>query len=363
MLGPARALEVYDRRLASGADPWEMHLDLYPVVQRVLNPPFINPHLPKMYNICREFLTYLEPEEITSLVRLEVNEYARRVKLDDLERNRISDSSVHFIDIENAIQERNWLKTAGLMEAFQRQQGAEEFARRMVLLGSGYLDRSLGHSVSCTAFMLLEMLERKDQDTWHAVAALADYFCKGRFASSPDTLSHAALGSNGRYQDQVHRAVSGTGILNLHHPITLFAIEKVRFLFDEDQYNHLIAKWVQFMGDKTADHMDVKVPKEERGVDYQEFYGLLSNYDAVSVVRRAAEMIGSSRDRAGLGRFLIKALCDQYHGYYNPHNLTGLGSALWVIENWWDQPEIALGALYQFLDYFFDELRPESPET
>ena len=40
-------------------DPWEIHLALYPTVTRVLNPPFINPHLPKMYHVCRDFLPYL----------------------------------------------------------------------------------------------------------------------------------------------------------------------------------------------------------------------------------------------------------------------------------------------------------------
>jgi hypothetical protein len=54
--------------------------------------------------------------------------------------------------------------------------GGAEFARRVLLLESGYLNNSLGHSVSCTVFILLEMLERKDQDFWQSLSVLADYF-------------------------------------------------------------------------------------------------------------------------------------------------------------------------------------------
>ena len=33
--------------LAGDIDAWQIHLSLFAVVQRVLNPPYINPHLPK----------------------------------------------------------------------------------------------------------------------------------------------------------------------------------------------------------------------------------------------------------------------------------------------------------------------------
>jgi hypothetical protein len=360
MEGLAKAIEVYERRLESGSDAWEIHLALFPVVQQVLNPPFINPHLPKMYNICREFLPYLEPEDIPSLVRLEITEYTRRVKLDRLEKVVVSASSIHFADIEDAIGERNWKKTAALMEAFHQQQGGQELTRRLLLLGSGYLNRSLGHSISCTAFILLEMLERKNQDPWPVLTALADYFCKGRFAETPELITDHASNGNGAPQDHLLRAVSGRGILNLHYPITLYAMERVRFLFDEAQYNHLIAQWIKFMGDKTADRTDNPEPVEGSITDYAEFTERFTEYDMEPILQWAAGMIETPGKRTILGRYLIKAVCDQYQGRYNPHNLTGLGSTLWIMENWWDQPEISLAALYQFVDYFFDDVRPKS---
>jgi hypothetical protein len=68
-------------------------------------------------------------------------------------------------------------------------------------------------------------------------------------------------------------------------------------------------------------------------------------------------MFVSEHGRQQLGRFLIKGVCDKYQGNYNPHYLTGLGSALWVIDQYWNQPPIATNALYQYLDFFFSGLR------
>ena len=77
-----KALEYFNVAIEKAHKAWDMHLSLFPVVQRVLNPPYINPHLPKMYGVCREFIPYLEPGEIAPLVRLEVGEYTRRSKLE-----------------------------------------------------------------------------------------------------------------------------------------------------------------------------------------------------------------------------------------------------------------------------------------
>src|SRR5512139_4091397 len=66
---PRKALECVDRAAATGADPWNIHFSLFPLAQRVLNPPFINPHLPKMYRIYRELIPSLREDEIPDLVR------------------------------------------------------------------------------------------------------------------------------------------------------------------------------------------------------------------------------------------------------------------------------------------------------
>ena len=48
----------------------------------------------------------------------------------------------------------------------------------------------------------------------------------------------------------------------------------------------------------------------------------------------------------------MKTICDKHQGDYDPHFLTGLGSALWVVNQYWNQPTVAANALYQYVDYF-----------
>ena len=76
------ALDALQERLDSSEDPQIIRDELYPVAQTVLNPPFINPHLPKMYRVCRELYKHLEPDEAFELLRVEVPEYARREKFE-----------------------------------------------------------------------------------------------------------------------------------------------------------------------------------------------------------------------------------------------------------------------------------------
>ncbi|MBI2857898.1 MAG: hypothetical protein HYX90_02370, partial [Chloroflexi bacterium] len=153
--------------LTSSADrAWQTHLSLFPVAQRVQNPPYINPHLPKMYRIYREFLPYLAAGDVPALVRLEINEYTQRPKLGKMPKPPRSTSAVSFLEIASSIGAQEPERVAALLDAFTAQQGQAELARNLLLLGSGYLEQSLGHSVSCTAFILLEMLDRPEQDSW-----------------------------------------------------------------------------------------------------------------------------------------------------------------------------------------------------
>lgn len=350
------AIEQFKQEIGKGNDPWEIHLSLFPVVQRVLNPPFINPHLPKMYRIYREFAPYLRKDEIPALVQLEITEYAQRPKLKKLPKADLLTTPVSFNDVESAIRKQDWEKTAILMATFYSQKGGGELARRLLLLGSGYLDNSLGHSVSCTAFILLEMMERKDLNPWPALATLADYFCKGEFHATPVLLKSKAIPSDEDLRRHLLRATSGSGIVNLHHTITYYAIERARQFFSQEEYNHMILSWISFIGDKRTKQIALDRPGVEPE-DYTGFYETFSRLEAKPVVAIVEKMIVSWHGRKELGRFLIKGLCDQYQGNYNPHYLTGLGSALWVVDRYWNQPSIAINALFQYLDYFFNGIR------
>jgi len=352
-----RTSELFIEEMRKGGNAWEIHLALFPVVQRVQNPPFINPHLPKMYRIYRQLMPYLKEDEIPALISLELTEYARRPKLEKLPKGKPLTTPVSFKDVECAIREQDREKTAALMAAFYAQAGGAELARRLLLLGSGYLQDSLGHSVSCTAFILLEMLERTDQDPWSALMTLADYFCKGTFHTTPVLRKTSAFPLDEVFGHHLLRATSGRGIVNLHHTITIYAIEHVRHFFTEEEYNHMIGAWIAFMEDKKLKLAMLDSPRIEFQGDYNRFYETFSALEAKSVVASMQEMIASQQGRFELGRFFIKALCDRYGGDYNPHYLTGLGSALWVADRCWKQPPVVVNAFFQYVDFLFDSLK------
>ncbi len=354
-----RTRQLFVEEISKGSSPWEIHQSLFPVVQRVLNPPFINPHLPKMYRIYRQLISYLREDEIPAFIGLEVAEYARRPKLQKLPKAKRLASPVSFKDIESAIREQDREKAAGLMATFSTQAGGAELARRLLLLGSGYLQDSLGHSVSCTAFILLEMLERTDQDPWPALSTLADYFCKGGFHTTPVLRKTPAFALDEVFGRHLLRATSGRGIVNLHHTITIYAIDQVRQFFTAEEYNYMIGAWIALMEDKALRLVAPDTPKIGFQGDYNRFYETFSTLEAKSVVASIGEMIASQQGRVELGRFLIKGLCDQYRGDYNPHYLTGLGSALWVADRCWKQAPVAVNAFYQYVDYLFDSLKSE----
>jgi hypothetical protein len=347
------ALSAYDESIARGIDPRQIHLSLFPVVQRVMNPPFINPHLPKMYRIYSELAPRIDRAHLPALVRLEINEYARRPKLPDIARKKIRAGNVDFRDIEKSLGEDGGRETAGLMEAFLAGKGAEEFCRRMLLLGSGYLDKTLGHSISCTAFILLECVGRKDQEPWPALAMLADYFHKGRFRSAPvirpesipeEEMAHHLL-----------RAASGGGIVNLHHTITIYAIDRVRRFLSREEQNHLVRSWIDFLGDKEAKPVCVE-DKNVEIPDYASFFEIFSRL-APGEVLSALPGARDEADRSTLAEYLVRGVCDLYQGDYNPHHLTGLGALLWVLDSFPERRDMAKTALHQYLDYFFSDLQ------
>ncbi len=274
-----------------------------------------------------------------------------------IRRAALLSSPVAFNDIEAAIKENDPENVTLLMATFMDQKDGAELARRVLLLGSGYLNQSLGHSLSCTAFILLEMIEKKDQDSWPALSLLADYFCKGQFRATPELMKSPPRTEKEYLNRLMLRASSGRGIYNLHHPITRYAIERIRKFLTEEEQNHVVNAWIKFMGDKKEAEVSFGDDGSGRVEDYGRFYETFSKLDARRMVASVRGMISPEEDRRKLGRFIVQGLCDKYQGDYNPHFLTGLGSALWVLDQYRDQPSIVTNTLFQYLDFFFSGLR------
>lgn len=350
-------LREFRREMTRGTDPWEVHVSLFPLTERVQNPPFFNGHFPKMYGVCHDLISHLEKDDITILVQLELNEYVRRPFIGFLSRPNTLPTGVSFAHVESAIREQDREKAVVLMSAFQAKAGAKELARRLLLLGSGYLKESLGHSISCTAFIMREMLKRPDQDSWPCLLTLSDFFCKSKFQSTPEMSPTSQDLPEEISTEEIARATRGRGIINLHHTITAYALESIRPLFNPFEYSHLIKAWVDFMGEKKNEEESSCEVHAGLPHDYATFYEIFSKREA----RPAAEIL--SRGRMQSGRFLIKGLFDQYQGNYDPHYLSGLASALWVTAQYHDQESIALNALYQYLDFYFENLKTKTPGT
>ena len=352
-----RALEICVKMVNQGIDPWKIHLSLFPTVQRVQNPPFINPHLPKVYAIYRELAPYLSEGRTGAFLSLEIREYTRRPKMEKIPRANRLPSPVGFKDVETAIRANDPEKSAALMATFLNQESGAEFARRLLLLGSGYLDNSLGHSVSCTAFILSEMLERTDVDPWPALSALALYFCKGRFSTTPALKKSNPFTEKQASDHQMLRAMSGRGFVPLHQTITRYAIERVRRFLGQDEYIHMVNAWIDFWGDKGEERASLEGSSSESAKEYDQFYERFSTLKAKPVVASLSGMIGSQEGRQKIKRFLVQGVCDKYHGAYDPHYLTGLGSALWVLDQHWQEPRLVTNGLVQYLDFFFSGIK------
>ncbi len=291
-----------------GSAAWSAHVDLFPAVQRVLNPPFINPHMPKMYAIIRDLRPYMETEDLPALLYLEAVEYARRKKLVLFKRPSDDGSSITstpFMQVEEAIRSGDVESTASCFAAYVRQHGARELARRLLLIGSGYLVASLGHSISCTVFILKEMLTRNDQDHWPTLVLLADYFVKGRFYEAPSAYE----GFTGAIPDYIKHATAGSSFVDIHHTITLYAIERARDLLTAGEYEHLVARWLEWMGEKKEAHAwSPAIAATAHDADYSTFFRSFSRFDRQAVLDMLLPFAGSPQGRKKLGRFLIKGL-------------------------------------------------------
>jgi hypothetical protein len=353
-----RALKISENMVNQGVDPWKIHLSLFPTVQGVTNPPFINPHLPKMYGIARELMPNLSERGNRALLSLEIREYARRPKMEKIPRANRLPSHVGFKDIETTIQANDPEKASALMATLLNQESGAEFARHLLLLGSGYLNSSLGHSVSCTAFILSEMLERTDVDPWPALSALALYFCKGKFITTPVLKKSNPFTEKQSPDRQMLLATSGRGFVPLHHTITRYAIERSRRFLGQEDYIHMVNAWIDFLGDKREERGSLEWVASEPAEEYDPFYERFSTLKVKPVMASLSSMIGSQEGRQKIKRFLIQGVCDKYQGAYDPHYLTGLGSVLWVLDQYWQDAPLVTNSLVQYLDFFFSGIKP-----
>ena len=88
-----------------------------------------------------------------------------RDKLPYLDRPVSIQSITDFTYIKKEIAKKDVVGTAIAMAAFLKGAGLAQVAKRLLLLGSGFLDHSLGHSVSCTGLHPSKVNQPKKKGT------------------------------------------------------------------------------------------------------------------------------------------------------------------------------------------------------
>jgi hypothetical protein len=118
----------------------------------------------------------------------------------------------------------------------------------------------------------------------------------------------------------------------------------------------MLTMWSKMMHGKKEKQFSLEKLDAEKPDDFERFFTFFSRYDPVLVPDMVKASLDSNNDRQRMGYYLIKNVLQSYNGQYNPHSLTGLGSTLWIIKNFSDHPAIVTSAVFQYLDYFFDDI-------
>ena len=115
----------------------------------------------------------------------------------------------------------------------------------------------------------------------------------------------------------------------------------------------MLTMWLHMMDNKRKKLRPVEEFTAVVLPGYPGFYSVFSQYDPEQVLNMVKGALGKEADRSRLGYYLIKAVLQCYNGQYDPHYLTGLGSALWILNTFHDHPDIVMNGLLQYLDFFF----------
>ncbi len=99
----------------------------------------------------------------------------------------------------------------------------------------------------------------RTEDLWPALLLLADYFIKGGFDTTPP-LREPPPALEEALPDFILRSTTGSSFIDIHHTITLYAIERARHLFSRPEYAHLVASWLDWMGEKKSHEVSTGAP-------------------------------------------------------------------------------------------------------
>lgn len=227
----------------------------------------------------------------------------------------------------------------------------------LINLGMEKITDSLGHSVSCFFPVMRDITNHHKDVAATAVLSYVMYLCRYSYENqynhqssqkpNQDTLESLGL-----------KAVSGTGIVNLHHMITyytFFMLEDSSFYKEVSPYSIL----EDFFGGKQIDHQRLELAqsnqKAQIAEDYQQFK---DNFPLASFKKHLSFLFQNLDDNyKDTLSYLFRLFAEYYKPGWNPHYYTGLYCALGLYQS--DKvkdKKIKKMAVIQAVEYFVDSV-------
>jgi hypothetical protein len=232
----------------------------------------------------------------------------------------------------------------------------EKLKEHLLNLGMERIPDSLGHSVSCFFPVMRDIVNHHKDTAATAVLSYVMYLCRynyqNKYNSNQEKREKPALDV---MEDLGLKAVSGSGIINLHHMITyytFFMLEDSSFYKQLPPYSIL----TDYFGSKSIDQKRLKIVETNQAEvqiaeNYQEFK---SNFTLSNFQDDLAFLFHNLDNKfINTTNYLYRLFAEYYNPSWNPHYYTGLYCALGLYKSdKINDEKVKKMAVVQAVEYF-----------
>lgn len=226
----------------------------------------------------------------------------------------------------------------------------------LINMGMERIPDSLGHSISCFFPVMRDIVSHSSNISATATLSNIMYFCRYDYQNKYNTADQLGKKPSAeKLENLALKAVSGKGIENLHHMITLYTflmLEESSFYQQTPPYSIL----EEFIGDKKIDQKRMTLAEKnesstEIAANYQQFKANfpLANYE--NKLNFLFDNLNANY-KASVS-YLHRLYAENYDSSWNPHYYTSLYCALGLYksEKINNKPAARM-AVIQALEYF-----------
>lgn len=232
----------------------------------------------------------------------------------------------------------------------------ENLKEYLINLGMERIPDSLGHSVSCFFPVMRDIVNHHKDTAVSAVLSYVMYLCRysyqGKYNSSQEKREKPALNV---LEDLGLKAVSGNGIINLHHMITYYTF----FMLEDSSFYQKLPPYSilkTYFGSKNIDQKrldlaEVNNNEVQMAESYQQFKNnfTLANYQD----ELAFLFYNLDNNFKNTTSYLYRIFAEYYNPSWNPHYYTGLYCALGLYKSdKINDRKIKKMAVIQAVEYF-----------